>query len=1066
MKYYDAQAEERRLRPLYDAIDSRNYKSALKIADTLLKKHAGNEITKVLKAITFERMGRSAEAFETVEEVRRETPTDEHTLSTMTLVYKALGKFEELTLAYETASKAEPEDSELLRGLFGALVRKYDYVKQQQVAMKLFKLESDEKFMLWAATCAFLQAQESTEPKTKTQFLNLAATIVARRVPVEGGLATEEAVTFYLDILQAQGKHAEVLEVLEGPLGERIPIESDRSRRKGRVYGELELLDYWTKLGHTISCAVDLRHYARILAEASPEAALQLVSEMDAAWVGAAADAAVQLEPLRRRVAALCLEFCIAEQLKRTETVPETLERCRALMALYTAASKLYEGADPRERGPADELPLLAAQYLTVAQRHFEPGSARLLIQAQLYVAVGLEHSKFNSDLRLATCSLYSLMGASTAALAIFKQLDLTTDGNSMVLLVFKVLMSQMEMAAALASEVLVSEVVMPAARASEVLVSQVVMPAARASEGRYSAAKAEYHAILTKCPDDWDAFKGAFDAMIPQSTAEPYSPPAASSQDPVAEDPSAALEAAARLVKEFQEAARASDKWKRIRGPDLALVELARRRVVLAQRGVEPLAAAARASEVLVSQVVMPAARASEVLVSQVKHIQLDTMPQHILPTLLGCGDWEQALDLSRAMEHMHRSHSRDAADSLLLAYNHGTYTKVPEFVGFKERLHSSHLRAVARTEVEMMNLRKAFIQTGEPADMLEVLAGSCHALPQGDFTKDRMEQLQFNEDLSTHTTWHSPFPSSPMTGLCDWWNGILGAAPSAADPHWMQGDRAARFLIPHLLRAAYSLSAPTADKPLLLEEIATNLRVLSTSLNATLGESSGSSGTAGVLAPRGDPVLARTFTLVRDFASLGVGGADGAAIAAGGTNFEAVTSGLKLLQTEVLEKSCEQTISDAGREEKPAGGLPISQGAVAAIGAFLAEPLLCVSMCLQAWTRQLAKSEKRKKKSSSPSAEQTAELKAAVQSLAAALGSSIQSLQANCEAAVSETKPEQMQILLAASGIQIPAGDMMAPEIVDGVLDGIVTGIQTSLKSVSVKLKRLQAVTAASVM
>ncbi|KAK3253266.1 hypothetical protein CYMTET_37478 [Cymbomonas tetramitiformis] len=659
-----------------------------------------------------------------------------------------------------------------------------------------------------------------------------------------------------------------------------------------------ELLDYWTKLGHTISCAVDLRHYARILAEASPEAALQLVSEMDAAWVGAAADAAVQLEPLRRRVAALCLEFCIAEQLKRTETVPETLERCRALMALYTAASKLYEGADPRERGPADELPLLAAQYLTVAQRHFEPGSARLLIQAQLYVAVGLEHSKFNSDLRLATCSLYSLMGASTAALAIFKQLD--------------------------------------------------------------------------------------------------------------------------------------------------------------------------------------------------VKHIQLDTMPQHILPTLLGCGDWEQALDL-RSDEHMHRSHSRDAgrASSSLLAYNHGTLaTKVPEFVGFKERLHSSHLRAVARTEVEMMNLRKAFIQTGEPADMLEVLAGSCHALPQGDFTKDRMEQLQFNEDLSTHTTWHSPFPSSPMTGLCDWWNGILGAAPSAADPHWMQGDRAvpqpqqqrwrdgiqARFLIPHLLRAAYSLSAPTADKPLLLEEIATNLRVLSTSLNATLGESSGSSGTAGVLAPRGDPVLARTFTLVRDFASLGVGGADGAAIAAGGTNFEAVTSGLKLLQTEVLEvctalgdnlkKSCEQTISDAGREEKPAGGLPISQGAVAAIGAFLAEPLLCVSMCLQAWTRQLAKSEKRKKKSSSPSAEQTAELKAAVQSLAAALGSSIQSLQANCEAAVSETKPEQMQILLAASGIQIPAGDMMAPEIVDGVLDGIVTGIQTSLKSVSVKLKRLQAVTAASVM
>eukprot|EP00959_Pyramimonas_sp_CCMP1952_P056821 1186726-Pyramimonas_sp.AAC.1 len=34
---YDSGGEERRLRPLYEAIDSRNYKAALKIADTLLK---------------------------------------------------------------------------------------------------------------------------------------------------------------------------------------------------------------------------------------------------------------------------------------------------------------------------------------------------------------------------------------------------------------------------------------------------------------------------------------------------------------------------------------------------------------------------------------------------------------------------------------------------------------------------------------------------------------------------------------------------------------------------------------------------------------------------------------------------------------------------------------------------------------------------------------------------------------------------------------------------------------------------------------------------------------------
>jgi len=54
------------------------------------------------------------------------------------------------------------------------------------------------------------------------------------------------------------------------------------------------------------------------------------------------------------------------------------------LMEVFEAALPLYEGADPRERGAADELPLLAARVLIRAQRRAEPQCARLLLQVRV----------------------------------------------------------------------------------------------------------------------------------------------------------------------------------------------------------------------------------------------------------------------------------------------------------------------------------------------------------------------------------------------------------------------------------------------------------------------------------------------------------------------------------------------------------------------------------------------------------------------------------------------------------------------------------------------------------
>ena len=52
------------------------------------------------------------------------------------------------------------------------------------------------------------------------------------------------------------------------------------------------------------------------------------------------------------------------------------------------------------------------------------------------------------------------------------------------------------------------------------------------------------------------------------------------------------------------------------------------------------------------------------------VKHIQLDTLTHHLLPALLGGGQWEKARRLADEIRVFHASHARDAADTMMMAY------------------------------------------------------------------------------------------------------------------------------------------------------------------------------------------------------------------------------------------------------------------------------------------------------------------------------------------------------------------------------------------------------------
>ena len=57
------------------------------------------------------------------EDVRREVPTDEQLLNTMTIVYRRSNRLKDMSAAFAAASAARPQDEGLLRGVFTSYVR-------------------------------------------------------------------------------------------------------------------------------------------------------------------------------------------------------------------------------------------------------------------------------------------------------------------------------------------------------------------------------------------------------------------------------------------------------------------------------------------------------------------------------------------------------------------------------------------------------------------------------------------------------------------------------------------------------------------------------------------------------------------------------------------------------------------------------------------------------------------------------------------------------------------------------------------------------------------------------
>jgi len=218
----NSSVSERRLRPIYDWLDNSNNKKALQEAEKVLKKQPDFVCCKALKSLALVRLGREDEATPILNSILDRGTCDEGALQAMNVAFREMQQPNMICTMYEKAAQLDPNNEELLSQLFMSYVRIGAYKKQQSTALALYKVKAKTPYYFWAVMSVVLQARASTDEKTVQQIMLPLAERMINKMEKEGKIEQEQETRLYLMVLEMQQKYREALQVLQGPLGQKL----------------------------------------------------------------------------------------------------------------------------------------------------------------------------------------------------------------------------------------------------------------------------------------------------------------------------------------------------------------------------------------------------------------------------------------------------------------------------------------------------------------------------------------------------------------------------------------------------------------------------------------------------------------------------------------------------------------------------------------------------------------------------------------------------------------------------------------------------------------------------
>eukprot|EP00249_Psilotum_nudum_P015279 c25240_g1_i1 orf=38-2890(+) len=590
---------------------------------------------------------------------------------------------DQATICYEHACGKNPNNLELMLGLFNCYIRQYAYLKQQQTAMKMYKLVGEERFLLWAICSIQLQVCCGNGEKT---LLQLAEALMKKRIDSHG-LQELEALLVYISILQQQEKYEVALDALSTKLGKLFSITNDRLRLQGKLLLSLHQYKRAAEVFQEVlqTSSDDWAVFLQFLDASLEGGCLEVSSStendyhaQDTSDVGGHLGGGMKIhlstEQANERLHKADLFVHELQQMKGQELrrVPflASVEIAKRQLLLRCSKDKCHE---PNCAANSREVAVSIAEYfrrfghMLSCASDVEDFLDLLKQQDRIWLVEQLHNA----------CGEYE-------------------DENTLKKFRRKIVVHELEVLLGLKAALPDKGIIAEAVGIAKLYIGNLEL--SKDLDPQESVHGEELLTFATSLLIELFLRTKQFGYLIE-----------------------------AILVLEFGLSVRRHTFQYKIMLINLYCT----------------LSAVSIAFDLYKTL--------------DIKNILIETLSHHIIPSLVKSTCWMELDSVLKEATKFYEDYQREAADLTILAYRHCNYSKVLEFVQFKERLQHSHNLLLARAEDSILKLKQ---KSESPEDLEAVLAHMSYGNQSLEWSQDeKLIALSFNEDLKTRPWW-SPAP------------------------------------------------------------------------------------------------------------------------------------------------------------------------------------------------------------------------------------------------------------------------------------------------------------------
>ncbi|KAG1339015.1 Laccase [Cocos nucifera] len=417
---------DRRVRAIWVAVDSRQFKTAYKLAAGLLAKYPNSLYALALKALILEKMGKPDEALSVCLNAKEllysddVVHIDDLTLSTLQIVFQRLDRLDLAISCYEHACGKYPNNLEIMMGLFNCYVHEYSFVKQQQPS-KCTKLWVKKGF------CSGQFAAYNYSPDDWESFLHYLGCLLEDDMYWSKASTTDQICSFgSVDFQVCEATHL-TEEVFDSRISSalsfvqelQMDIQNDYIRgpflaiieieRRRRLHGKADdgkfmeaLLNYFHRFSHLSSFTSDVEMFLCILTETEKAKLLEkFVNIMETS----------STSPVKVLGQAITI-FKIQELFGIMFTLPirELEGIAKGMVEMYCKNLILSTDLDPQENMHGEELLSVASNVLVLL--FWRTKKLGYLLEATMVLEFGLNIRRDVWQYKVPLLHLYSHMGA------------------------------------------------------------------------------------------------------------------------------------------------------------------------------------------------------------------------------------------------------------------------------------------------------------------------------------------------------------------------------------------------------------------------------------------------------------------------------------------------------------------------------------------------------------------------------------------------------------------------------------------------------------------------------